>query len=581
MKSFDKSLLMRLFKDSFRKQIRNYSFAIVSMILVAVTTAASAWIMRDIVNEMIISKDLQKVLSIAAMVFFIFTIKGAAAYMQAYYMSKAGNRIIAEKQQELYSHILAQDATYFQKHQSSDLLTRITYNAQAARNVVEILVASFVRDALTLLGLVAVMVIQQPFLALGAMAFGPIALFGIRILVKKARHYMKLELSSLSQLMHIVQETTRGIRVVKSFALEPMLKGRMDKAVRDIEKQSNRMARLEAATSPIMETLAGIAIAGMLALSGVLVLRYGQTPGELMSFITALLLAYEPAKRLARMRVTLEGGMVGVRGLFELLDHPIALKEKPDAVPLAVSKGAIAIDNLSFSYVAGTPVLNGLYAKFLPGKMTAIVGPSGSGKSTIINLIMRLFDPDNGSIRIDGQDLRDVTFATLRDAIAYVGQDTFLFTGTVRDNIALGRQTASEEEIIAAAKAANAHEFILSLAEGYNTQVGDAGGHVSGGQRQRITIARAILRDAPILILDEPTSSLDSESELAIAEALERLSKGRTTIIIAHRLSTISRADDVKVLEHGRLVEEGSPRDLFEKKGRFEQLFASQALQLV
>jgi ATP-binding cassette, subfamily B, bacterial MsbA len=581
MKSFDKSLLMRLFKDSFRKQIRNYSFAIVSMILVAVTTAASAWIMRDIVNEMIISKDLQKVLSIAAMVFFIFTIKGVAAYMQAYYMSKAGNRIIAEKQQELYSHILAQDATYFQKHQSSDLLTRITYNAQAARNVVEILVASFVRDALTLLGLVSVMVIQQPFLALGAMAFGPIALFGIRILVKKARHYMKLELSSLSQLMHIVQETTRGIRVVKSFALEPMLKGRMDKAVRDIEKQSNRMARLEAATSPIMETLAGIAIAGMLALSGVLVLKYGQTPGELMSFITALLLAYEPAKRLARMRVTLEGGMVGVRGLFELLDHPIALKEKPDAVPLAVSKGAIAIDNLSFSYIAGTPVLNGLSATFLPGKMTAIVGPSGSGKSTIINLIMRLFDPDNGSIRIDGQDLRDVTFATLRDAIAYVGQDTFLFTGTVRDNIALGRQAASEEEIIDAAKAANAHEFILSLADGYNTQVGDAGGNVSGGQRQRITIARAILRDAPILILDEPTSSLDSESELAIAEALERLSKGRTTIIIAHRLSTISRADDVKVLEHGRLVEEGSPRDLFDKKGRFEQLFASQALQLV
>jgi ATP-binding cassette, subfamily B, bacterial MsbA len=581
MKSFDKSLLMRLFKDSFRKQIRNYSFAIVSMILVAVTTAASAWIMRDIVNEMIISKDLQKVLSIAAMVFFIFTIKGAAAYMQAYYMSKAGNRIIAEKQQELYSHILAQDATYFQKHQSSDLLTRITYNAQAARNVVEILVASFVRDSLTLIGLVAVMVIQQPFLALGALAFGPIALFGVRILVKKARHYMKLELSSLGQLMHIVQETTRGIRVVKSFALEPMLKGRMDKAVRDIEKQSNRMARLEAATSPIMETLAGIAIAGMLALSGVLVLRYGQTPGELMSFITALLLAYEPAKRLARMRVTLEGGMVGVRGLFELLDHPIALQEKPDAVPLKVTKGAIAVDNLSFSYVAGTPVLNSLTASFKPGKMTAIVGPSGSGKSTIINLVMRLFDPDNGSIRIDGQDLRDVTFATLREAIAYVGQDTFLFTGTVRDNIALGRQTASEEEIIAAAKAANAHEFILSLAEGYDTQVGDGGGNVSGGQRQRITIARAILRDAPILILDEPTSSLDSESELAIAEALERLSKGRTTIIIAHRLSTISRADDVKVLEHGRLVEEGSPRDLFEKKGRFEQLFASQALQLV
>jgi ATP-binding cassette, subfamily B, bacterial MsbA len=581
MKTFDKSLVMRLFRDSFRKQIKNYSFAIISMILVAATTAASAWIMRDIVNEMIISKDLAKVLWISALVFFIFAIKGISTYTQTYFMSKAGNRIIAEKQQELYSHILAQDATYFQKNQSSDLLTRITYNAQSARLVVEILVASFVRDALTLLGLVAVMIIQQPLLAFGALAFGPIALFGIRILIKKARHYMTLELSSLAQLMHIVQETTRGIRVVKSFALEPMLKGRMDKAVRDIEKQSNRMARLEAATSPIMETLAGVAIAGMLALSGVLVLRYGQTPGELMSFITALLLAYEPAKRLARMRITLEGGMVGVRGLFELLDHPIALQEKPDAVALDVSKGAITLDKVSFAYIEGTPVLDRLSVSFKPGRMTAIVGPSGSGKSTIINLVMRLFDPDQGSIRIDGQDLRDTTFASLREAIAYVGQDTFLFTGTVRDNIALGRQGASEDDIISAAKAANAHEFILSLSDGYDTQVGDAGGNVSGGQRQRITIARAILRDAPILILDEPTSSLDSESELAIAEALERLSKGRTTIIIAHRLSTISRADDVKVLEHGRLVEQGSPRDLFEKKGRFEQLFASQALQLV
>lgn len=579
--TIDKELIKRLFLENFRQQRANYALAVACMVFVSVSTAATAYIMKDIVNEMVVMKNLDRVNMISAAIFLIFIVKGFASYFQTFFMSKAGNRIIAEQQKKLFDHFLRQDAGFYQRFSSSDFLTRITYNAQAARTVIDTVVTSFVRDLFTLLGLVGVMVFQQPILALGALGGGPLIFLGLRGLLKKARNYMKQELASIAQLIHIVQETAVGIRVIKAFHLEGRQQNRMDSAIRDIERQSNRMARIEAATTPLMETLAGFAIGGMLALSGVLVLNYGQSPGELMSFITALLLAYEPAKRLARMRVSLEGGLTGVRAMFELMDHPINLTESNAAKQLVVSKGEIRFENVSFSYRPDLPVLSNLNIQFESGKTTAIVGPSGSGKSTIVNLIMRLYDPEKGRVTMDGQDLRDVTFTSLRDSTAFVGQDLFLFAGSVRHNIALGREGASEDEIIAAAKAANAHDFIMKLANGYDTEVGEAGGNLSGGQRQRVTIARAILRNAPVLILDEPTSALDSESDALIGEALERLSKGRTTIIVAHRLSTIANADKIVVIEAGEVVEQGTPKDLFEKNGRFQKLFASQTLQLV
>ncbi len=579
--TIEMNLIKRLLQENFRKQRANYIFAIVCMIFVASTTAFAAYIMREIVNGMMVSKDLDRVYFIAGVILVIFVVKGFASYFQTYFMSKAGNRIIADQQKKLYDHFLAQDATFYQRISSSDFLTRITYNAQAVRQVIDTIVTSFVRDLFTLLGLIGVMAFQQPLLAFGALGVGPVIFIGLRKLLKKARFYMTQELASIAQLIHIVQETSVGIRVIKAFHLEDRLQSRMYKAIGDIERQSNRMARVEAATTPLMETLAGFAIAGMLALSGVLVLKYGQTPGELMSFITALLLAYEPAKRLARMRVSLEAGLVGVRSMFELLDHPIKLIEIENAKTLAVSKGEVRLENLSFAYNQDVAILSDLDIIFDAGKTTALVGPSGSGKSTIVNLIMRMYDPDAGKVLIDGQDIKTVTFESLRNSTAFVGQDLFLFTGTVRHNISQGRNGATEEEIIEAAKAANAHDFICKLANGYDTEVGEAGGNLSGGQRQRITIARAILRNAPILILDEPTSALDSESDALIGEALERLSAGRTTIIVAHRLSTISKSDKIVVIEAGEVVEQGTPKDLFEKNGRFQKLFASQTLQLV
>lgn len=541
-------------------------------------TAASAYIMRDVVNGAVVDRDVDKIMTTALIVALIFLLKGTGTYFQTVFLSRAGNRIIADKQREIYDKILSSDLSFIQSKPTSDLLIRVTQAAHMARNVIDIIVLSFVRDSLTLLGLVLVMFIQQPMLSLLAFIFGPLALVGIRFLLSKVKKIMEMEMASLAQIIQVVQETTGGFRIVKSYSLDGVLRREMDSAVRAVEKRSNAMARLEAATSPLMETLAGLAIAGAIALSATVVIRDGHSPGEIVSFITALLLAYEPAKRLARLRIQIESNMVGVRMLYELLDHPIVLKETEDAVALPTGPGRVRLENVEFSYTGGPAVLKNINLTLEEGKITALVGHSGGGKSTIINLIMRMYDPDQGRVTIDGYDISRVTLDSLRRRIAYVGQDPFLFTGTVRHNIALGVEGASEEDIVKAAKAANAHDFIVALPFGYETDVGENGRNLSGGQKQRLTVARAFLRDSEILILDEATSSLDSESEAGIRTAIERLAKGKTTITIAHRLSTIAGADKIVVLEAGEILEQGTPKELLSKDGAYRRLYQLQLL---
>lgn len=569
----DRNLLFRLFRENFAKHARWYVISIIAMLVVASMTALSAWIMSDIVNEMVVSRDKDMVMYIASAVAAIFATKGVATFFQGYFLSKAGNSIVAEQQRKIYDRLLQQGLSFFQSIPSSDILVRVTHNAQAARQVIDTVVTSFVRDLFSLLGLVAVMVYQQPVLSLASFVIGPLAIYGVRLLMKRVRGIMELELASLSKIMQVVQETTIGVRVIKTFALEDPMRRRMNEAVSDVEKRANSIALLESATSPIMETLSGFAIAGVIALSAVFVLEQGHTPGEMMSFITALLLAYEPAKRLARMRVSIEAGLIGVRMMFELIDRPLTISEAADAKPLPAGAGDISFRDVSFAYQDGQPVLHDANLHFEAGKMTALVGPSGSGKSTVINLVMRLYDPVSGRVEIDDHDIAQVTTASLREKMSYVGQDTFLFAGTVMHNIGLGRQGATESEIIAAAKAANAHDFIMGLKDGYSTDVGDNGGNLSGGQKQRIAIARAMLRDAEVLILDEATSALDSESEALVRDALQTLTKGRTTIVIAHRLSTIAQADKIIVMEGGRMAEEGTQDELLARGGTYRRLY--------
>ena len=572
-------LIGRLMRENFRQQAPVYGKAIICMALVAGMTTASAWIMRDLTDSSVLSKDFDRVLVIAGMVAAIFITKGFATYFQTIFLSRAGNAIIADQQVKIYDRLIEQDVNFFSRNASSDLVIRVTHNAQAARQVIDILVTGFVRDLFSLIGLVAVMIYQLPFVAITVFIAGPIAILSVRSLLNKVRHLMEQELQSLAMIVQAMQETIVGIGVIKTFSLEKLMRKRMEKAVRDVENRANSIVRLEAATSPIMETIGGVSVAGLLALSTYLVIHSDLTPGELMSFVTAMLLAYEPAKRLARMRVSIETGLIGVRMMFEIMDRPIQLVEKPDAVPLPQGPGEIAFESVGFTYTPDVPVIREVSFVFPPGKTTALVGPSGGGKSTIIKLIMRMYEPDEGRVLIDGTDICDATFASLRERIAFVGQDTFLFSGSVAFNIGLGRPEASRDEIIEAAKVANAHDFIMAMPDGYDAPVGENGRNLSGGQRQRIAIARAVLKDSDILILDEATSALDSHSESAVRDAIEHAARGRTTIMIAHRLSTIAKADVVAYVEEGRIIETGTQAELLRLKGAYWKLYEKQELQ--
>jgi ATP-binding cassette subfamily B protein len=373
-----------------------------------------------------------------------------------------------------------------------------------------------------------------------------------------------------------MHEAIQGIRIVKTFTLEDEMRARLDANVTAVEHEANKMARVSNRSSPLMESLGGIAIAGGVVYGGWRTIEGGATPGEFFSFITAFLLAYEPAKRLARLQIDLNAALIGVRILFDIIDAPASEPDDRNKPALKVTDGKVEFAKVNFAYRPEEPVLRGLSFVAEPGKMTALVGPSGGGKSTILNLILRLYEVNSGTIAIDGQDIAGVSRESLRRHIGYVGQDVFLFRATIRENIAFGRPGATEEEIVAAAKAAYAHDFIMSFPEGYNTQVGEHGMSVSGGQRQRIAIARALIKDAHLVLLDEATAALDSESERLVQEAIAHLTQGRTTIVIAHRIHTVAHADRIFVIENGGIAESGRHEDLLRKGGRYASFYRLQ-----
>ncbi|WP_170345196.1 ABC transporter ATP-binding protein [Ruegeria atlantica] len=567
----------RLVGESFYAQGKLYGIAVLAMIAVAVTTAGSAYMMEYIVDAMT-SPELQGWAHVIALgVVLLFLVKAVASYIQAIYLARAGNRIVAEQQDKVYRKLLRHGVAFFSNNESSDLLMRTTHGAQAARTLIDVLVTGFVRDSLTLVGLVAVMVYQQPVLSVLFFVVGPIALLGVRYLLKSVRTIMQAEFKSLAEIIRVLQETSAGIKVIKVFSLEDRMINRMDTAIRKVEQRSNDIAKLQSIASPLMEFLAGLAVAGVLVVSTLGIAGTEQpSAGQLMSFITALLMAYEPAKRLSKMRVQIETCMVGVGMLFGLLDQDDTMVESPEAHDLIEGPGQITLRDLTFGYQGAVPVIENMNVTFEAGKTTALVGQSGGGKSTLFGLIMRFYDPDGGSVEIDGQDLREVSFASLRKKISYVGQDTFLFSTSIMDNLRCSAPDATEEEVIAAAKAAHAHEFIMELPEGYETQVGENGTFLSGGQKQRIAIARAILRKSEILLLDEATSALDAESESLVKKALDTLTKDVTVVVIAHRLSTVLEADKIIVVQDGSIVEQGNLDELMKKNGNFRNLFDQQ-----
>ncbi|MCM5557666.1 ABC transporter transmembrane domain-containing protein [Pleomorphomonas sp. JP5] len=567
--------LVRLFRANFRPYARRYAFALSMMVIAALATAGSAYIIKDIINKIFIDKDGALVFVIAGAIVFIYLVKGFATYFSSVTLTKIGNSMVARLQRQLYDAVLRQDIVFFQRHALGDIMVRISQNASAARAAIDLIVLSLGRDLFTLVSLVAVMVVQNPIMSGLSLLIAPPAIYGITHLLKKVRTAARKEVVTSAQIVTIVQESVQGIRVVKSFGLEDRLRAAFNVATGNVETLSNRIATLGARSSPLMETLGGLAIAFVVMFGGYQIVHYNADPGAFFSFITALLMAYEPAKRLARFNLDLEKALVGVRMMYEVLDEVPELQSAPDAVEAKFDSAAVTFDRVDFAY-GEAPVLKGLSLTAPENSVVALVGPSGAGKSTVFSLVERFYDPTGGAVLVNGTDIRRFTVESLRRHVALVTQDTFLFDGSVAANIADGRPDASRAEIEAAARDANAYDFIMAMPDGFDSRVGEGGGNLSGGQRQRIAIARAILRQAPILLLDEATSALDAQAERDIQEALGRLMKGRTTFVIAHRLATVRDADIIYVMDKGEVVQKGNHEQLMAEGGLYAHLRALQ-----
>jgi ATP-binding cassette subfamily B protein len=545
--------------------VRGYAFAILCLATVALTTAFTAWIMEAVVNEAFAKQRADVVLLICGSILAAFILRGFAGYGQAVTLSKIGNNIVARYQRRLFSHLMTLSLGYFTESRSAHLAAQISQNINGIRDVLNLTVTSMARDLLTLVALVGVMLFKDPVLTLIVFVVAPPLLYALRYLSKRLRSATRESVIFNSHVLGAMQETVQGIAIVKAFTMEEELERKVQATIAAAEKRSNRIARLSERTSPLTETFAGLAISSVLAYAAFRSIYGGVLPGAFFSFVAALLMAYEPAKRLAKLQVQMERAVVNARMIYEILDMQTHQRDKTGAGDLKVTEARIEFRGVKFAYGNGEAVLKGIDFVAEGGKTTALVGPSGAGKSTVITLIPRFYDPLEGEILIDGQNIADVTKASLRKHLAYVSQQPYLFEGTIRDNIRYGRPEATDAEIEEAARLAYAHDFILAQPMGYDTPVGENGVTLSGGQRQRLSIARALVRNAPILLLDEATSALDTESEAAVQKALDEAMTGRTVVVIAHRLSTIRRADKIIVMQAGTIAEEGSHDELAQR----------------
>jgi ABC-type multidrug transport system fused ATPase/permease subunit len=569
-------LVRRLITEQGAAYWRRYLMAFLLMGVSAGATAGSAYILGQIINRAYVDKDVRGIAILSGITVLIFILKGAATYGHQVILSKISNTILANNQRKLFAKLMSESIAFFSERHSSEFLARLTSGANSVTQVLNLLVNALGRDLLLLIGLVSVMLMQDPYMALFGFLVAPPAILVLRKLVKRIKGLAHNQFTGTADILEIMQESLQGIRTVKAFTLEQTMRERIDASITEVERNANKMARVSNRSSPLMETLGGFAVAGGLMYGGYSVVATGATPGQFFSFLTAFLMAYEPAKRLARLNIELNSNLVGARKLLEIIDSPSSEPVDDDKPALKLTDARVEFRGVSFAYRPNEPVLNRMSFDAEPGKVTALVGPSGGGKSTVLALLLRLYEVNGGAILIDGQSISGISRKSLRQQTAYVGQDVFLFRDTIGENIAFGKVGATEAEIVAAAKAACAHEFIMGFPLGYDTPVGEHGMQLSGGQRQRVAVARALVKNAPIILLDEATAALDSESEKQVQEAIEHLCQNRTTIVIAHRLHTIMHADAILVVENGEIVERGRHDDLLRRGGRYASFFRLQ-----
>lgn len=551
--------------------------AMLSMVCVSALSSSQAYLVKPLLDEIFFKKDYAMLNILPLALILVFLAKGIFYYSYSYLIERTGHRVIMDLRTKIYSHIHSLPLSFFSKTPTGELISRIFGDVGIMQAAVSSVLVGILKDLFTVFGLLGVIFYQDWKLALISLIFLPLASIPIYKFGKRFRTISTTSQEIGAQAINILHETFTGARIVKAFSMEKYEANRFSAMVKKLYDAWIRDAQMKSLSHPIMELLGGIGIGLVLWYGGKQVLSGNSTPGTFFSFLTAMIMIYEPIKGLSKVNNSIQHGLAAAVRVFTLLDTKSDITDKPGAAVLSPFQDRIEFRNVHFGYnLKEKEILKGINLTIRSGELVALVGTSGGGKTTMANLLPRFFDVTNGSITIDGTDIRDVTMNSLRRQIAIVTQQTILFNDTIKNNIAYGDLEISEEEIRAAAKAAYALDFIELLPEKFDTVIGESGSRLSGGQGQRVSIARAILKNAPILILDEATSALDTESEREVQKALENLMQGRTTLVIAHRLSTIRNADRIVVIQDGLIVEQGTHDELLSKKGAYSALHLMQ-----
>lgn len=545
-------------------------------IIAAGGTAYLPWVIKDMVDQVLRDKNTEMLNYIALSIVVIFVIRGIAFYGQSYLMSYVGQRVIIDIRRAVFTKLQRLSMSFYDKNKTGTIMSYVTNDVSALQGALVDNVVEMITESVILIASIVMMIYLDWKLFLVTFGTFPFVLGFIDIFGKRIRKSGSRIQEAAADITSVLQETVSSARVIKSFVRENYEVARFDKENLNNFRANMKNAQLMATLTPTIEFVAAIGVTIILWYGGNSVINGEITAGSLVAFLTYAVNISNPIKRLSRVIGNIQKALAAAQRVFDVLDLPETIKDAENAKLLPPAKGQVSFKNVSFSYNPGEQVISNISFDVKPGQMIAFVGPSGAGKSTVASLLPRFYDVDKGSITIDGEDLRGVTLDSLREQVGIVPQETVLFNGTVYDNILYGRLNATKEEVEAAAKAANAHNFIMELPQGYETRLGDRGMNISGGQRQRISIARAILKNPQILILDEATSALDTESERVVQEALDRLMVGRTSFVIAHRLSTIKNADRIMVLEKGQLVEQGTHDELMEMNGLYAHLYQIQ-----